>query len=157
MIKKAVKPCEFFLDILTVNCYSMAMEQPSYTIDDLGKLTGYSRRTIRYYVSEGLLDPPAGRGRGGFYYDSHLKRLQQIRAMQERGLRMSDIQNLPPEAQTAIEPAPTREFWMRVPICPGVEIHVRRELEEQHAKAIDALVRVGKTLFKQNGEENEEN
>ncbi len=135
------------------------MEPKTYTIDDLCALTGYSRRTIRYYVSEGLLEPPAGRGRGGFYYDSHLKRLQQIRAMQERGLRMSDIQNLPPEAQTAIEPAATREFWMRLPICAGVEIHVRRDLEERHPKAIDALVRVGKTLFEQNGEgeNNEDN
>lgn len=133
------------------------MEPKVYTIDDLCALTGYSRRTIRYYVSEGLLEPPAGRGRGGFYYDSHLERLQQIRAMQDRGLRMSDIQNLAPEAQTSIEPAPTREFWMRLPICPGVEIHVRRDLEEQYPKAIDALVRVGKTLFEQNGEENEDN
>ncbi|MCK4823506.1 MerR family transcriptional regulator, partial [bacterium] len=31
------------------------------------------RRTIRYYIQEGLLEPPAGRGRGGFYYDSHLQ------------------------------------------------------------------------------------
>ncbi len=99
------------------------------------------------------MEPPAGRGRGGFYCDSQLKRLQQIRAMQDRGLRMADIQALPSQVQASIEPAPNREWWMRLPICPGVEMHVRRDLEEQSPKAIEALVRVGKTLFEEKGEE----
>lgn len=143
----------FFLDITTVNCYSMAMEQLTYTIDELGKLTGYSRRTIRYYVSEGLLDPPAGRGRGGFYYDSHLKRLQQIRALQDKGLRISEIQKMRPEIQEAVRPVASRETWLRLPVCPGLEIHVRDDLEADKRKAVDALLRIGKSLFDGEGEE----
>ncbi|EFK09558.1 transcriptional regulator, MerR family [delta proteobacterium NaphS2] len=123
------------------------MEQPSYTIDDLCKLTGYSRRTIRYYVSEGLLEPPAGRGRGGFYYDSHLKRLLQIRALKDRGVRISEIQKIEPEVQASVEPAPTRETWLRLPICSGIELHVREDLEAGKRKAVEALLRIGKSLF----------
>lgn len=85
-----------------------------------------------------------------------MTRLQQIRAMQDRGLRMADIQALPSQTLASVEPAPNREFWMRLPIRPGVEIHVRRDLEEQNPKAVDALVRVGKTLFEGNEEEKEQ-
>ena len=57
------------------------MEEKTYTIDELSDMTGYSRRTIRYYVQQGLIGAPAGRGRGGFYYDSHLQKLKEIRAL----------------------------------------------------------------------------
>jgi DNA-binding transcriptional MerR regulator len=133
------------------------MEQASYTIDELCRVTGYSRRTIRYYVSEGLLEPPAGRGRGGFYYDSHLKRLQQIRALQDKGLRISEIQKMSPEVQATVRPVAPRETWLRLPVCPGLEIHVRDDLEAARRKEIEALLRIGKTLFQQNGEEHEDN
>lgn len=66
-------------------------EEKKYTIDDLSELTGYSRRTIRYYIHEGLLDPPAGRGKGGFYFDSHLLQLQLIQKLQEKGMSLSSI------------------------------------------------------------------
>ena len=67
------------------------METKQYTIEDLCELTGFSRRTIRYYVQEGLIDPPAGRGRGGFYFDSHLDKLRKIKTLQDKGLRLSAI------------------------------------------------------------------
>ena len=127
------------------------MEQTSYTIDDLCKITGYSRRTIRYYVSEGLLEPPAGRGRGGFYYDSHLKRLQQIKALKDRGLRISEIQKMTPDVQASVVPAPPHETWLRLAICSGIELHVREDLEAEKRKAVEALLRIGKSLFE--GEE----
>jgi DNA-binding transcriptional MerR regulator len=62
------------------------MERKTYTIEELGELTGYTRRTILYYVQEGLIDPPAGRGRGGFYYDSHIQQLLRIKSFQEKGI-----------------------------------------------------------------------
>ena len=62
-----------------------------YTIEQLSELTGYSRRTIRYYIEEGLLDSPAGRGKGGFYFDSHLNKLGIIKKLQEKGMSLSAI------------------------------------------------------------------
>jgi DNA-binding transcriptional MerR regulator len=53
-----------------------------YTASDLAARAGVSERTVRYYVSEGLLPAPAGRGRGAHYAEAHLTRLKLIRAMQ---------------------------------------------------------------------------
>ena len=66
-------------------------KQKKYTIDDLSELTGHSRRTIRYYIQEGLLDSPAGRGKGGFYFNRHLSQLQLIKQLQEKGMSLSSI------------------------------------------------------------------
>ena len=68
-----------------------------HTIDQLSERTGFPVRTIRYYVQEGLVDPPAGRGRGGYYYDSHLQRLLEIKALQDRGLKLAGLTAVAPE------------------------------------------------------------
>ena len=67
------------------------MKGKRYSIQELSELTGFSRRTIRYYIQEGLLEPPAGRGRGGYYYDSHLNILSKIRQLQNQGLKLGSI------------------------------------------------------------------
>ena len=65
-----------------------------YTIDDLSELTGFSRRTIRFYIQENIIEPPAGRGRGGFYFDSHLSGLLKIKELQEKGLNLESIRKI---------------------------------------------------------------
>jgi DNA-binding transcriptional MerR regulator len=132
------------------------METKQYTIEDLCDLTGFSRRTIRYYVQEGLIDPPAGRGRGGFYYDSHLNKLLKIKALQDKGLRLSAIlpvlkQRDLPQPQEEIV---TREVWVRYPIAEGIEIHISRDLEEKERKKLDEVVRVARSILK-GGDANE--
>ena len=49
-----------------------------YTIADLERETGVSARTIRYYISEGLLQPAYGRGPSATYDADHLLRLRMI-------------------------------------------------------------------------------
>jgi len=66
-------------------------DKEKYTIDDLSELTGHSRRTIRYYIQEGLVDSPAGRGKGGFYFEKHLSQLRLIKNLQEKGMSLSSI------------------------------------------------------------------
>jgi excisionase family DNA binding protein len=68
------------------------MDAVTYTIDQVCELTGVSRRTVRYYVQEGLLSPPVGRGRGGNYLESHVKRLREIKSLQEKGWTLSSIE-----------------------------------------------------------------
>ena len=133
------------------------METKQYTIEDLCELTGFSRRTIRYYVQEGLIDPPAGRGRGGFYFDSHLDKLLKIKSLQDRGLRLSAI--LPVLKQRDVLESPqeivAREVWVRYPIADGIEIHISRDLEEKERKKLDEIVRLARSILK-GGEVNEE-
>src|SRR5206468_3422265 len=51
------------------------------TIDELAQQAGVSVRTVRYYISQGLLPGPAARGRAATYADDHLDRLRLIRRL----------------------------------------------------------------------------
>ena len=62
------------------------------TIDQLAKLTGLSRRTIRYYHSIGLLIPTEIGNNGYRYYGSEsLLRVQQILLFKQAGLPLQKI------------------------------------------------------------------
>ncbi len=124
------------------------MDTKKYTIDDLCELTGYSRRTIRYYVQEGIIEPPAGRGRGGFYYDSQLNKLFQIKSLQEKGMGLMAIAKYL-EGGEVREENYSRDIWIRYEVAPGLEISVRRDLEEAEGKKISEIVRVAKSVMRE--------
>jgi len=96
-----------------------------YGIEDLAALGGVSRRTVRYYVQQGLLPSPLGLGRGRHYGREHLARLRAVKALQERGLSLdavrTELDRGPPEAAVA------RSAWRRVELVPGVELHVQAD------------------------------
>jgi DNA-binding transcriptional MerR regulator len=105
------------------------MESESrYGIDELSDLGGVSRRTVRFYIQEGLLPAPLGVGRGRHYGDEHLKRLVRVREMQEQGLTLAEIQaQLAPgrtAAPAAAPSAPQRARYVRLELAPGLELHV---------------------------------
>ena len=56
-----------------------------FTIDQLCERFGLKRRTVRFYVQERLLPPPAGRGRGGFYDERHASILKMIVELRAKG------------------------------------------------------------------------
>ncbi|MBU2696314.1 MULTISPECIES: MerR family transcriptional regulator [Pimelobacter] len=62
------------------------------TIDELASTAGLTVRTTRYYASLGLLPPPARRGRMAWYDDTHLARLEMIRALQGHGFTLQAIE-----------------------------------------------------------------
>jgi DNA-binding transcriptional MerR regulator len=66
----------------------------AWRIDELGRQSGLSVDTIRYYQREGLLDPPLRRGRTAVYGPAHLHRLEQIRELQARHLSLAAIRGL---------------------------------------------------------------
>lgn len=153
------------------------MDQGRYLIDELCSLTGFSRRTIRYYVQNGLVDPPAGRGRGGYYSDAHVGQLARIRALQEQGYRLEAIRGLiarvdepsssgakaaePAPSQAVPEEAPSRHAsqrpeawraaWTRFTVAPGVELHVSIEAEQRLAAAIAAMLETLRSIVDREG------
>jgi len=60
-------------------------------INSLSRETGVNVRTIRYYVSEGLLSPPTGRGPAASYGMGHRDRLRLIRRLQDAHLPLREI------------------------------------------------------------------
>ena len=105
-----------------------------YAIGDLARLAGVSRRTVRYYVQEGLIPPPLGVGRGNHYGAAHLEQILRVKAMQEAGRTLDEIRRVPggrPAArrrQTVAEAdqsqAVQRSVWRRLILAPGVELHI---------------------------------
>jgi DNA-binding transcriptional MerR regulator len=101
-----------------------------YAIGDLARLAGVSRRTVRYYVQEGLIPPPLGVGRGNHYSPDHLEEILRVKALQEAGKSLDEIKRpspgqQPDSAAGADErPALQRAIWRRITMAPGVELHL---------------------------------
>lgn len=64
---------------------------PDYTITDLERLANLPRRTIHFYVKEGVIPPPDGTGGGAKYSEHHLLRLKLIRHLQKSHLKLSGV------------------------------------------------------------------
>lgn len=60
-------------------------------IDDLAAKTGTTSRNIRAYQARGLLHPPELDGRTGYYDDDHVRRLEIIAELQDRGFSLEAI------------------------------------------------------------------
>ena len=54
-----------------------------YSIDELATLVEFPRRTVRYYVQQGLVDRPIGEKRAAYYTTRHLEQLLTIRKWQQ--------------------------------------------------------------------------
>lgn len=95
---------------------------------------GVSRRTVRYYVQEGLIPPPRGLGRAATYGRAHLERLLRVKELQERGLTLEEVRRevepgrrpKEPREKDRAAPAPrlARSLWTRIELLPGVELHL---------------------------------
>lgn len=60
-------------------------------INELAKQTATPVRTIRYWVAEGVLPPPAGRGPAAAYGPGHRDRVTLIRRLQDAHLPLAAI------------------------------------------------------------------
>lgn len=114
------------------------------TISQLARRSGIPTRRIRYYVSERLLPPPIGRGRAAYYTERHLARLQQIAAMREVNLSLDEIRRRLGDAeqlsQNGEQSMPAAQPWRRWEIVPGVEMHVREDLDPATLSTVRVLV-----------------
>ncbi len=108
-------------------------DEARYGIEELAALGGVTRRTVRYYVQEGLIPAPLGVGRGNHYGKEHLARLQAVKALQEQGKTLDEVRDelerggsrrRRADAAARPEPPVERSAWTRVEVVPGVELHV---------------------------------
>lgn len=67
------------------------MHSDSYDIQELVQISGVPRRTIHFYVQQGILPPPDGAGLAARYNADHLARLRLIPVYRAQGLRLDDI------------------------------------------------------------------
>jgi DNA-binding transcriptional MerR regulator len=65
-----------------------------YRVEQLAATTDVSVDTVRYYQSRGLLPQPEREGRVAWYGPDHLERINQIRALQKKGLTLAAIRRV---------------------------------------------------------------
>ena len=66
-------------------------ESNGLTIEELSTAVDLPVRTIRYYIAEGLIAGPGGRGKAALYDEDHVARLRLIRRLSSERLPLADI------------------------------------------------------------------
>ena len=120
-------------------------DEPGFGIDEIGALAELPRRTVRYYIQTGLVDPPEGAGRGARYARRHVEQLLQVRKWQLAGLSLERIAEIMrrPDADAPLPPAPRRpgtvEVWSHLVVADGVELVIepgRARLSPEQVRAL---------------------
>ena len=70
---------------------SRSSSEAALTLDELCAEAGVTVRTVRYYISEGLLPPPDGHGTAARYSAEHRDRLAVIGRLKEQYLPLREI------------------------------------------------------------------
>jgi DNA-binding transcriptional MerR regulator len=109
------------------------------TLAELAEATGIPARTIRFYISRGLLDGPSKAGRGAFYTSAHLQRLEKIKALQAQGRHLSEIAPLMDGAEAASPHYPSEAWWQHS-IADDVLVLTRADVSPWRQKQIRDLL-----------------
>jgi hypothetical protein len=88
-----------------------------YSIDDVTKLTGVSRRHVRHLVQRGLIPKPLGRGPGPNYGPEHIEAIRRAEDAKKRGERITPF--VPDDRETIVRAA-------GAPCAAGARVSVTR-------------------------------
>jgi DNA-binding transcriptional MerR regulator len=138
-----------------------AIEDPSYTLDDLCSLVDLPKRTLRYYVQIGLVDRPEGETRAARYGPRHLDQCLTIRKWTQAGLSLERVRELlATGGQTVPEKRRqpgTVEVWSHFIVADGVEVTLNPERANLRPEQVRAfLADVMSAFEKLTGTEQEE-
>ena len=134
-----------------------------YSIGKLAEEAECTVRTIRHYISEGVLPTPESTGKYAKYTTSHLNRLRLIQRLKESFLPLAEIRkritNLSDsEVESLLSPTPntrlqspntqrltpnaTRHTWERIEIDVDLELHLRHPLSSGAQEIADRLLSI---------------
>lgn len=118
------------------------------SIGELAERTGVSRRTVRFYVQRGLIDPPIGRGRGSGYDSRHAKQILRVRSLQRAGLELERIQNLPEaDSGAAFAGIGPPQVVVRLALAEGMVLEVNASRDKPGDAILDELVRACRAIL----------
>ena len=96
------------------------------TLVELAEKSAMPGRTIRFYISRGLLPRPLQAGRGASYGQAHLQRLRQIAKLQAKGLTLQEVRGcLSGGTNKALGVEPVA--WWQYQIANDVSVSVRAD------------------------------
>lgn len=118
------------------------------TIHQLADYSGVPVRRIRHFVAEGLLAPPHGKGRAAHYDRFHLDRLRQIQTLRDSNVGLDQIRRRLGEPRSGtVDSDHGFETWQRWEIVPGLELHMRANLEPEAIALARVLANTARQLF----------
>ncbi len=119
-----------------------------YSIGELERSTGIQRRTIHFYVQNGIVDKPEGSKRGSYYTRTHLSQLLMVLKLRERGIGLQGIrQRIQSEDVSVLPPARapgTIAVYSGLLVADGIEVTVdteRAKLAPEQMRAFFKAVR----------------
>lgn len=136
--------------------YNKSMNQPTvkYSLDELCTLVGLPKRTLRFYIQNGLLDRPEGAKRGAYYLQRHLEQLLEIQKWQKAGLSLERIKELLAGPSGPLPPPRRRrpgdvEVWSHLYLGDGIELHIEPRQANLSPEQIRELARGVQVLVEQ--------
>lgn len=107
-------------------------------------MSGYTSRTIRYYIARGLLQPAYGRGPTATYDRDHLKRLQYIELLKQERMSLDDIHDHllemgPADIDVALRGqfSPSADLWRHMQIHDDLMIMIRDHQQGRRDPSLD--------------------
>ncbi len=109
------------------------------TLAELAEASGLPARTLRFYITRGLLEGPIKAGRNAEYTREHLARLERIRGLQAEGRTLSEIgRSLGGVAAEKAAAAPTA--WWQHAIADDVVVWTRADMSPWRTKQVGAAI-----------------
>lgn len=123
-----------------------------FSLDDLCTLSDTSKRTVRYYMQIGLVDPPHGATKAAHYLHKHLDQLLTIRKLSDAGVSLVRIREvlsgeLPPLPPRQRQPGSV-EVRSHLFIADGVELEISPEQSGLSPEQVRTLVRAVMQAYK---------
>lgn len=123
------------------------VEGHRYTMTQLQDETGLSPRTIRYYITQGLLSPAHGRGPSATYDEGHLLRLLAINEFKKRLLpletiktRLGNMSDADIESNLRMTSTEDNELWRRYELHPDIQLHVRTRANQPRDRFFEVII-----------------
>ena len=129
------------------------MEKTKYKISELAEAASVTIRTVRYYVSKGLLTPPVEDGMYSYYSEFNLKELKLIKAYQEQYLPLDVIRekllkvemDVDNDLKVDNQKSDTEFLYRKVLVVPGIELSVREDVLDR--EKVETLVNYIKKII----------
>jgi len=121
-----------------------------YNLLELSEKSGIPPRTIRYYISKNLLNGPTQVGRNAIYTDSHLKRLEEIQDLKQKGLSLHEISVDSQKTDTSlVEPT----AWIQYALEDDITVSIRSDVSPWRMNLIKKTLNNILPTIKKNGDE----
>ena len=124
-----------------------------FSLDELCKLVNLSRRTVRYYIQIGLVNPPEGETRAAYYTNTHVDQLMDVRKWTDAGVSLDRVRELLGGGETEVPPRPrgagTIEVWSHLVVADGVEVNLEPSRAELSPEQVRAFFRGVRQVYEQ--------